>query len=188
MTRILNSAFKLSPERLFFSLWVLMVKWLLVLWGFSGFSGFLMVLMVWNVIRGRQLIRGLRQWAPHSVCTPERSADNPKLSVSMCTVNHVFVWDDTDVSRLRLWMSYVDYYRPLKQYQTGLNRHTSPATLTYSNKCAQLPSFTSKQKKTSPLSSLFLNPTQKQTHAWIYPFTNTERSLPRAIIIVCMTF
>lgn len=35
-----------------------MVKWLLVLWGFSGFSGFLMVLMVWNVIPGRQSIRG----------------------------------------------------------------------------------------------------------------------------------
>lgn len=47
-----------------FFLWVLMVKWLLVLWGFSGFSGFLMVLMVWNVIPVRQSIRGLRQWSP----------------------------------------------------------------------------------------------------------------------------
>lgn len=41
-----------------------MVKWLLILWGFSGFSGFLMVLMVWNLISGRQSIRGLRQWSP----------------------------------------------------------------------------------------------------------------------------
>lgn len=47
-----------------FFLWVLMVKWLLVLWGFSGFSGFLMVLMVWNVIPVRQSISGLRQWSP----------------------------------------------------------------------------------------------------------------------------
>ncbi len=74
----------------FFFLWVLMVKWLLVRWGFSGFSGFLMVLMVWNVIPGRQSIRGGsdNDLPPSSpVCECKRERQREKLCVSICTVN-----------------------------------------------------------------------------------------------------
>lgn len=55
----------LTNEAVGFFLPVLMVKCLLVLWGFSGFSGFLMVLMVWNVIPGRQSIRGAQTMISH---------------------------------------------------------------------------------------------------------------------------
>lgn len=61
-----KSAWVLWPVcAFFFFLWVLMVKWLLVLWGFSGFSGFLMVLMVWNVIPERQSIGGAQTMISH---------------------------------------------------------------------------------------------------------------------------
>lgn len=153
-----------------------MVKWLLVLWGFSGFSGFLMVLMVWNVIPRRQSIRGVQTMISHQahqcVSAGERERETEKLCVSICTVN-VCVCNDVDGQNI---VQTDNESRPLQSHY----RNTKPnlcflwVTFSVSTSCSHVctlkwSSFTCGLTSLHTYISFRLPYTHKKTHPCPYP-------------------